>query len=64
MIEKISSCGRVENYAVSCDSCTRQEEMETEFGFMDIVEQMKDTGWKNRKIKDEWQNWCPACAEI
>lgn len=45
----------------SCDLCCIQEEYDGDF--YEIVEQMKDDGWKIRKVDGDWQHVCPACIE-
>ena len=45
----------------SCDHCCIQEEFDGDFD--EIVRQMKENGWKIRKVDDDWLHFCPACVE-
>ena len=53
----------LEEFEVSCDFCEYCKEYETEFGWNDLLDQMKEDGWKSIKVKDEWENKCITCVE-
>lgn len=63
MIEKEGCHLGIETYRIYCDNCDFEVEFETEYGFMDIVEQMKQVGWKSRKVGKDWEHYCPGCGE-
>ncbi|MFI5113527.1 MAG: hypothetical protein ACHP7J_00180 [Terriglobales bacterium] len=48
--------------AVECDECGTEA-----FGgtadFQQFIQDIKDQGWKIRKVDDEWVHKCPSCAE-
>mgnify|MGYP001619305422 CR=1 FL=1 len=50
-----------EEFTASCDHCSY---IDTFFGdFMEVIEKMKDEGWKIFKIDNDWDHSCPDCAE-
>lgn len=41
-----------------CDICGIEIDVEN---FDEMLEYKKDFGWKSKKIKDEWEDYCPDC---
>jgi hypothetical protein len=45
-------------YTVVCNICGVSETLDS---FDEMVEYKKDFGWKSKKIKNEWVDYCPDC---
>ncbi len=50
------------SYSLACDNCG--EELDEQFdSFNDAVEAKKANGWKSKKVKGEWEDWCDKCCK-
>lgn len=47
-------------FVVTCDDCG--DEVRKVGSFLDVVNGIKNNGWKNTKIDNEWKNYCPDCS--
>ena len=43
-----------------CDDCG-QEEYGGTLEFSAFIEDLREKGWRARKVEDEWQHDCPTC---
>ncbi len=50
-----------DEYEVICDGEDCGEFLQVDGDFYDVLNEIKDHGWKSRKIRDEWQHFCPNC---
>lgn len=51
---------------VSCDGCAHGEERistDDADSFRDVVDEIKERGWRVSLISGEWRHFCPDCAE-
>ena len=48
---------------LSCDTagCDATMEWTDWIEFHDILREMKDAGWRSKKVGDEWEHTCEAC---
>lgn len=49
-------------YTAVCDYCGARTI--GEFTFQDAVKRRKDSGWKSRKVGDEWEDICDECLRL
>jgi len=49
-------------YVVYCDICQEELYIPEAETFEEVLAKMKENGWKNEKIGDEWENLCPSCG--
>ena len=56
MIEKIYK----NNYMVTCDNCGTGQEC---YNWADVMEFMRDEGWKKKLVDGQWEHYCPECQE-
>ena len=49
-------------FEVSCDLCGDGDDFESG-DFYGCVQDMKDEGWKIRKVGNDWEHICPECNE-
>lgn len=63
MIEYNGSFGSGDNYNILCDICSNYESLEEIPTFKELIEEMKNNGWKSNKIGDTWIHKCPVCSE-
>jgi uncharacterized protein YycO len=49
-------------YVAICDDCGDTEDFNLD-DFSDVVDAMKERGWKSKKIDNEWENHCPDCVK-
>lgn len=54
MIEKIYKS----KYMVVCDNCGDGKECEN---WTEVLEFMREEGWKKRLVDGEWKHYCPEC---
>ncbi len=54
MIEKIYK----NNYMVTCDNCGTGQEC---YNWADVMEFMREEGWKKKLVDGEWKHYCPEC---
>jgi hypothetical protein len=54
MIERDSFDGDI--YEVSCDYCSEDIEIDSGGDWQDMLNQIKEEGWKILKVNDEWQH--------
>jgi len=49
---------------VECDGagCTDYLLVDSEF-FGDVLQKIKDNGWKSKKQDGEWYHFCPECQQ-
>lgn len=47
---------------IECDSCEETFEGEEGAEFAEVWSDAKRSGWKTRKIADEWLHGCPRCG--
>lgn len=51
-----------DNFVVCCDHCSESDEFYGDF--MEVIEEIKDKGWKvSKDEKGEWDHSCPDCVE-
>lgn len=60
MIEK--SDDFFENFDVSCDCCSFDQEYLDVDSFDDLIDQMKQDGWRIIYVDGEFKHKCPLCA--
>ena len=53
------------DFQVSCDACCNDEALSgMEYGTLgEVVEWMKDNGWRSRRNGNSWLHYCPSCVE-
>ena len=52
------------SFIVSCDKCSYEEEYDIHsYDFMEVVGDIRESGWRIAKAKGEWQHTCPDCLE-
>ncbi|KKW13088.1 MAG: hypothetical protein UY48_C0005G0044 [Candidatus Gottesmanbacteria bacterium GW2011_GWB1_49_7] len=61
MIERVSHNSDWETFEVSCDTCSYSETFE-DMTWKEMIQEMKDTGWRFSKEDDEWIHRCPTCV--
>ena len=49
-----------EEYIVNCNRCSYDETYETDFH--DMLNELKENGWKMEYLEDEWNHFCPTCV--
>jgi len=50
-----------ENYTAFCDRCS----FDKFFDFStwnEVIQEMKNDGWRIRKVDGDWEHLCPTCA--
>ncbi len=57
MIDKIY--GR--NYGVTCDNCGEGAECDS---WDDLMEYMRENGWKKKMVNGHWEHYCADCKEV
>ncbi len=50
-----------DSFDVDCDFCGFSQEYETD-SWSELMDLMKEEGWRNSKAKGEWEHHCPACS--
>jgi hypothetical protein len=45
-----------------CDICGEKKEFDKPYHVAKAAGELKDSGWKNVKVGDEWKIRCPGCA--
>lgn len=50
-------------YDASCDVCGEGETREAD-SWRELMDGLKEDGWKTKKINDEWVNFCPECKGL
>ena len=45
------------------DGCDTEMEWTDWIEFSDILQEMKDAGWKSKKVGDEWEHYCSDCSD-
>jgi hypothetical protein len=65
MIDKIRTdhLSNTEYFEVSCDKCSYSKKYEVDHGWSDLLEQMKEDRWVNKRVNNEWENICSICSE-
>jgi hypothetical protein len=48
---------------VSCDYCSNDIEIDSGGDWQDMLNQIKEEGWKILKVNDEWKHACPDCVK-
>ena len=48
-------------FVCECNECGIEEFGGTMEDFREFVQQLKDTGWKIRKLEGEFMHFCPDC---
>ena len=63
MIEKIRQDYQfnTETFEVSCDTCDEVQEYDCDFGWEDLMKQMKNDGWVSKKVDGDWEHYCSDC---
>jgi len=56
MIEKIYK----NKYMAICDNCGTGQECDS---WADVMEFMREEGWKKKLADGEWKHYCPECQE-
>jgi len=56
MIEKIYK----NNYMLTCDNCGEGEEFDS---WVDVIEFMREEGWRMKLVGGEWEHYCSECQE-
>jgi len=56
MIEKIYK----NKYMATCDNCRTGQECDS---WADVMEFMREEGWKKKLFDGEWKHYCPECQE-
>ena len=56
LIEKIYKS----NYMAICDNCGTGQEC---YNWADVMEFMREEGWKKKLVDGEWEHYCPECQE-
>lgn len=55
---------RARTLTVSCDACPetfpREYNLES---FNDLMADLRDSGWRSRKVEGIWTHECPYCAK-
>ena len=46
---------------LTCDKCKKTLELAGPYHIAKV--EMKDAGWKNKKVDEEWKIFCPECGE-
>ena len=54
LIEKIYK----NNYMAICDNCGTGQECDN---WADVMEFMREEGWKKKLVDGEWKHYCPEC---
>jgi hypothetical protein len=60
MIERDSFDSDV--FEVSCDYCSKDTEVDSGGDWSGMLLKIKSSGWKVRKVGDEWKHMCPECV--
>lgn len=53
---------RSETAVVTCDGCPYTEDFEGTF--QEVIDEMKDQGWKITKTEDTWEHYCEDCSGL
>jgi len=56
MIEKIYK----NKYLATCDNCGEGQEYDN---WTDVIEFMREEGWKKKLVDGEWKHYCPKCQK-
>ena len=51
-----------DTFEVSCSFCNEYTFVDTDGDWATMLEDIKQDGWKIRKINDDWKHMCPACV--
>ncbi len=62
MIELGPNWGDEQTFQVFCDGCNEEDDGEF-FSLKTFITELKAKGWKIQKLNDEWEHYCPVCAE-
>lgn len=57
---------KVGDFVVYCDEhdCNFSHEFDDqEYGFLEVIEQVRQLGWESYKIDEEWHHRCPSCKK-
>lgn len=47
-------------FTVNCDKCSNCDTYEAEI-WVDLLQQMKEDGWKTVRVDGEWEHYCEDC---
>ena len=50
------------DYSIECDSCSFEEIKENVYVWQDMIEELKEKGWKIYYNGSEWIHLCPDCV--
>ena len=54
--------GDEQDIEIFCDGCDYSH---SEIGhFSEIWQDLKDEGWRCRRVKNEWEHYCPDCSGV
>ena len=45
---------------VTCDNCGDGQEFDS---WADVMEFMREEGWRKKLVGGEWEHYCPECQE-
>lgn len=48
------------SFMVSCDDCGFEADYDG-YEFLDMIEDMKETGWRIRPVNGVWEHFCEKC---
>ena len=57
MVEKIYR----NKYMATCDNCGTGQECDS---WADVMEFMREEGWKKKLFDGEWKHYCSECVEV
>lgn len=49
------------HYEIVCDQCETEHLFDHVDGWQDFMQQMRDEGWRSRKVGEDWRHYCPDC---
>jgi hypothetical protein len=49
-------------HIAECDECGSEVYGGTT-EFLDFIQELKNDGWRIRKVEGEWEHYCEACSE-
>lgn len=50
-------------FEVACDYCSEDIDIDSGGDWTDMISQIKELGWRMRKVDDEWRHMCPTCVK-
>ncbi|MCK9220937.1 MAG: hypothetical protein M0P47_12940 [Bacteroidales bacterium] len=51
------------DFDVYCDFCDFCDSFDVDDNWDELMNEMKEDGWKSKKVEEEWKHMCPDCVD-